>query len=121
MDYIRTGSLYTFLHSSDCWCLHAGQGPDVGTSDAGSGRPGVLQGAGPRIYVGGIPNAVSETMVRNYFSNWGKVSFCWHCLGIEDATIHGWLAVSIACPLAFLHATVVCWLLAACGIVSFAW
>ena len=47
----------------------------MGTSDAGSGRPGVLQGAGPRIYVGGIPNAVSETMVRNYFSNWGKVSF----------------------------------------------
>lgn len=35
------------------------------------------QGAGPRIYVGGIPNAVSETMVRKYFAIWGKVGLCW--------------------------------------------
>ena len=41
--------------------------------EAARGRSSVPQGAGPRIYVGGIPNAVSETMVRNYFSNWGKV------------------------------------------------
>lgn len=36
-------------------------------------RPSISQGAGPRIYVGGVPNAVSETMVKKYFSNWGKV------------------------------------------------
>ncbi|KAL0048522.1 hypothetical protein WJX82_005027 [Trebouxia sp. C0006] len=47
-------------------------GTDSGVSESGS-RSAVPQGAGPRIYVGGIPNAVSETMVRKYFSNWGKV------------------------------------------------
>lgn len=52
-------------------------------SEGGSGlRSAVPQGAGPRIYVGGIPNAVSETMVRKYFSNWGKVrSPTQHLLG----------------------------------------
>lgn len=43
---------------------------------SGASRSGLPQGAGPRIYVGGIPNAVSETMVRKYFANWGKVSLC---------------------------------------------
>lgn len=48
-----------------------------GTADASRPRAGAgaIQGAGPRIYVGGIPTAVSETMVKNYFSNWGKVCF----------------------------------------------
>jgi hypothetical protein len=32
-----------------------------------------VRGRGPRIYVGGVPNAVSETMVRNYFLRWGQV------------------------------------------------
>ena len=31
------------------------------------------RGSGPRIYVGGIPTAVSETMVRNHFTQWGQV------------------------------------------------
>ena len=64
----------------DSFWICAGQAPDqVGSSDGGgSSRLGLLQGAGPRIYVGGIPNAVSETMVRNYFSNWGKV--CTSCV-----------------------------------------
>ncbi|KAL0042907.1 hypothetical protein WJX79_003293 [Trebouxia sp. C0005] len=54
-------------------------GSAAGTDNNGSGasesglRSAVPQGAGPRIYVGGISNAVSETMVRKYFSNWGKV------------------------------------------------
>ena len=54
-------------------------GSAAGTDNNGSiasengPRLAVPQGAGPRIYVGGIPNAVSETMVRKYFSNWGKV------------------------------------------------
>ena len=50
--------------------------PNTGkaVSEGSSGlRSAAPQGAGPRIYVGGIPNAVSETMVRKYFSNWGKV------------------------------------------------
>ena len=36
---------------------------------------GADKGRGPRIYVGGIPTAVSETMVRNHFSQWGQVTF----------------------------------------------
>ncbi len=31
------------------------------------------RGSGPRIYVGGIPTAVSETMIRQHFSQWGQV------------------------------------------------
>jgi len=31
------------------------------------------KGKGPRIYVGGIPTAVSETMVRGHFNQWGQV------------------------------------------------
>lgn len=31
------------------------------------------RGSGPRIYVGGIPTAISETMVRNHFMQWGQV------------------------------------------------
>jgi hypothetical protein len=50
----------------------AGTDNSSGASESGL-RSAVPQGAGPRIYVGGIPNAVSETMVRKYFSNWGKV------------------------------------------------
>ncbi|DBA89087.1 TPA: hypothetical protein ACH3X1_016264 [Trebouxia sp. C0004] len=55
-------------------------GSAAGTDNNSSGTPesgprsAVPQGAGPRIYVGGIPNAVSETMVRKYFSNWGKAA-----------------------------------------------
>ncbi len=40
---------------------------------ADSGESGADKGRGPRIYVGGIPTAVSETMVRNHFSQWGQV------------------------------------------------
>jgi hypothetical protein len=47
----------------------------------GMGGPALLgdpagaanRGSGPRIYVGGIPTAVSETMVRNHFTQWGQV------------------------------------------------
>ena len=48
----------------------------TGTSASATVASSIPKGAGPRIYVGGIPNAVSETMVRNYFSNWGKVCCC---------------------------------------------
>lgn len=60
----------------------AGPASGSDSNTAGSGglgdssnlaRPSISQGAGPRIYVGGVPNAVSETMVKKYFSNWGKV------------------------------------------------
>ena len=40
---------------------------------AEGGESGAEKGRGPRIYVGGIPTAVSETMVRNHFSQWGTV------------------------------------------------
>ncbi|KAL0055511.1 hypothetical protein WJX82_001361 [Trebouxia sp. C0006] len=33
----------------------------------------VPKGLGPRIYVGGIPNALSQTMIKNHFSHYGKV------------------------------------------------
>ncbi len=79
------------MHDSECLslpytiCVYCNSSPCMlagsaaGTDNSGSGasesgpRSAVPQGAGPRIYVGGIPNAVSETMVRKYFSNWGKV------------------------------------------------
>lgn len=60
------------LQQFPCMLAGSAAGTDSGVSESGS-RSAVLQGAGPRIYVGGIPNAVSETMVRKYFSNWGKV------------------------------------------------
>ena len=41
---------------------------------AEGGESGADKGRGPRIYVGGIPTAVSETMVRNHFSQWGQVT-----------------------------------------------
>lgn len=67
-----------FTEVLDVFPKTAGQTSDqAGSSDGGPSRTGVLQGAGPRIYVGGIPNTVSETMVRNCFSNWGKV--CGSC------------------------------------------
>ena len=31
-------------------------------------------GRGPRIYVGGVPNCVTEEGVREHFSKWGSVS-----------------------------------------------
>lgn len=64
------------LHQSLGVVAGSDSNPNTGkaVSEGGSVlRSTVPQGAGPRIYVGGIPNAVSETMVRKYFSNWGKV------------------------------------------------
>jgi len=34
---------------------------------------GAPRGSGPRVYVGGVPTAVSETMVRAHFGQWGAV------------------------------------------------
>ena len=66
------------LHVEAVLCLRTGNEMHTsgsgGLDSGGAARSGLPQGAGPRIYVGGIPNAVSETMVRKYFSNWGKVS-----------------------------------------------
>lgn len=61
--------------------------PDLTGLDAGSsGTAGISseekvlatdlhKGLGPRIYVGGIPSALSQTMIRNHFIQYGKVSF----------------------------------------------
>ena len=44
------------------------------SSGAGGEQEAVAaKGKGPRIYVGGIPTAVSETMVRGHFNQWGQV------------------------------------------------
>ncbi|KAK9836094.1 hypothetical protein WJX81_000636 [Elliptochloris bilobata] len=45
------------------------------SSGGGGGEqdPAAAKGKGPRIYVGGIPTAVSETMVRGHFNQWGQV------------------------------------------------
>ncbi|KAL3141690.1 hypothetical protein ABBQ32_004377 [Trebouxia sp. C0010 RCD-2024] len=65
-----SGSLHQSIGASGTdW---SGSGPTLPDSSNAS-RSSLPQGAGPRIYVGGIPNAVSETMVRKYFANWGKV------------------------------------------------
>ena len=55
------------------------------TSASATVASSIPKGAGPRIYVGGIPNAVSETMVRNYFSNWGKVGCCVAVMAIMES------------------------------------
>ena len=58
---------------------------DLANLDAGSSGPldissednalitDLPKGLGPRIYVGGIPSALSQTMIRNHFSQYGKV------------------------------------------------
>lgn len=59
--------------------------PDLASLTAGSSGPvdisseehllitDLPKGLGPRIYVGGIPSALSQTMIRNHFSQYGKV------------------------------------------------
>ena len=60
----------------------------VPAGTAESGESGADKGRGPRIYVGGIPTAVSETMVRNHFSQWGQVS-CHLSHKLEQVHQHG--------------------------------
>ena len=50
-----------------------GQTSLQGQSSLQSGALPASRGSGPRIYVGGIPTAVSETMIRQHFSQWGQV------------------------------------------------
>lgn len=56
---------------------HYGSGGGGGEQD-----PAAAKGKGPRIYVGGIPTAVSETMVRGHFNQWGQVTH-WHLHSCE--------------------------------------
>ena len=51
--------------------LHGGGAPSSSTTTTLPG--GLPRGSGPRVYVGGVPTAVSETMVRAHFSQWGQV------------------------------------------------
>ncbi len=62
-------------NGDDCGCA----GQPEGVSNVGESS-GADKGRGPRIYVGGIPTAVSETMVRNHFSQWGQVGCPLTCL-----------------------------------------
>ena len=50
-----------------------GQASLPGQSSLQSSALPSSRGSGPRIYVGGIPTAVSETMIRQHFSQWGQV------------------------------------------------
>ena len=55
-------------------CINAGSsGLSVVGSEEDVPVTDVPKGLGPRIYVGGIPNALSQTMIRNHFSHYGKV------------------------------------------------
>jgi hypothetical protein len=56
-----------------------GQGVNISILGQGPIGPMAGRGSGPRIYVGGIPTAVSETMVRNHFTQWGQVMPCPLC------------------------------------------
>ena len=46
------------------------------------------RGSGPRIYVGGIPTAVSETMIRQHFSQWGQVGANTHLSLMLSSSLH---------------------------------
>jgi len=63
-------ALFEFSRIQSLIWLSAGQPEGFGGVSESSGAD---KGRGPRIYVGGIPTAVSETMVRNHFSQWGQV------------------------------------------------
>ncbi|CAL5224065.1 g6690 [Coccomyxa viridis] len=54
-----------------------GQASLPGQSSLQSSALPSSRGSGPRIYVGGIPTAVSETMIRQHFSQWGQVTDCY--------------------------------------------
>ena len=38
------------------------------------GTDAVAKGLGPRIYIGGVSTAISQTMIRNHMSQFGKVT-----------------------------------------------
>ncbi len=40
---------------------------------AHAGMSAFRKGAGPRLYVGGVPEIVNEAMIRKHFSVWGEV------------------------------------------------
>ena len=53
---------------------------DAGSSGPANGSPEEdalitepPKGLGPRIYVGGVSTVLSQTMIRNHFSQYGKV------------------------------------------------
>lgn len=62
------------MRLSDVSGTLAGQMIDVSALRPGPNATLAGRGSGPRIYVGGIPTAVSETMVRNHFTQWGQVT-----------------------------------------------
>ena len=53
--------------------------PDIPTGDSKPTLHPVMEhvqpfGRGPRVYVGGVPNCVTEERVREHFKKWGSVS-----------------------------------------------
>ena len=75
---------------------HYGSGSGGGEQD-----PAAAKGKGPRIYVGGIPTAVSETMVRGHFNQWGQVGRTATCI---LAVLRGKLwSKAVQCILFSLH------------------
>ena len=53
--------------------------PDISTADSKAmPHPSTVHvqpfGRGPRVYVGGVPNCVTEEGVREHFRKWGSVS-----------------------------------------------
>lgn len=60
--------------------------PLAETDSSGTGgvdAAAAAKGLGPRIYIGGVSTAISQTMIRNHFNQFGKVLFyvpACHCL-----------------------------------------
>ena len=51
-----------------CACLQA---------DASPGSPTGAHGRGPRLYVGGVPDEITEEDIVEHFNKWGQVVDCY--------------------------------------------
>ena len=58
------------LDSGVLWCLHL-------QADACPGSTTGAHGRGPRLYVGGVPDEITEEDIVEHFNKWGQVVDCY--------------------------------------------
>jgi len=46
-------------------------------ADASPGSPTGAHGRGPRLYVGGVPDEITEEDIVEHFNKWGQVVDCY--------------------------------------------
>lgn len=56
--------------SPESWCA-------VMQADASPGSPTGAHGRGPRLYVGGVPDEITEEDIVEHFNKWGQVVDCY--------------------------------------------